>query len=90
MVKNCKNNINRIVMKNNKKRKILIILWLSLLIMCIPIKYSYKDGGTISYKAILYSYTRYHKLIDDDSYYIANEFLIVHLSELSERKRAKQ
>ncbi len=76
MVKNCKNNINRIVMKNNKKRKILIILCLSLLIMCIPIKYSYKDGGTISYKAILYSYTRYHKLIDDDSYYIANEFLI--------------
>ena len=63
-------------MKNNKRRKRLIILCLVLLIMCIPIKYNYKDGGTVSYRAILYSYTKYHKLIDDDSYYIANEFLI--------------
>ena len=71
-------------MKNNKKRKRLIILCLSLLIMCIPIKYSYKDGGTISYKAILYSYTRYHKLIEDDPYYIANEFLIFPFNFLNE------
>lgn len=63
-------------MKNNKKRKRLIILCLILLILCIPIKYNYKDGGTVSYRAILYSYTKYHKLIDDDLYYIADEFLI--------------
>ena len=66
----------RAVMKNNKKRKRLIILCLILLILCIPIKYNYKDGGTVSYRAILYSYTKYHKLIDDDLYYIADEFLI--------------
>ena len=66
----------RAVMKNNKKRKRLIILCLILLILCIPIKYNYKDGGTVSYRAILYSYMKYHKLIDDDSYYIADEFLI--------------
>ena len=31
-------------MKNNKRRR-LIILCLILLILCIPIKYNYKDGG---------------------------------------------
>lgn len=63
-------------MKNNKIRKRLIILCLALLIMSIPIKYNYKDGGTVSYRAILYSYTKYHRLIDDDSYYTGTEFLI--------------
>ncbi len=32
-------------MKNNKKRIKLFILCLALLILCIPIKYNYKDGG---------------------------------------------
>ena len=73
-------------MKNNKKRKRLIILCLILLILCIPIKYNYKDGGTVSYRAILYSYTKYHKLIDDDLYYIADEFLIFPFNFLKWRR----
>lgn len=61
--------------KNKKKRKKLFVL-LILLILCFPISYRYKDGGTVSYKAILYSYTIYHRLEADESYYRGREFLI--------------
>ena len=61
--------------KNKKKRKKLLIL-LIILILCLPIRYRYKDGGTVSYKAILYSYTIYHRLKEDESYYTGREFLI--------------
>ena len=30
--------------------------------MLIPIKYSYKDGGTVQYKAVLYSLTFWHSI----------------------------
>lgn len=53
---------------DKKKRKKLFILLLLLVLLC-PITYRYKDGGTVSYKAILYSYTKYHRLEVDDSYY---------------------
>lgn len=61
--------------KNKKKRKKLLIL-LIILLVCFPISYRYKDGGTVSYKAILYSYTIYHRLEVDESYYTGREFLI--------------
>lgn len=61
-------------MKKNKKK--LFIFLAILLILCFPIKYNYKDGGTVSYKAILYSYTKYHRLENDGSYFIDTEFLI--------------
>lgn len=63
-------------MKNRNKKKRIIILVLILLIICFPIKYSYKDGGTISYKAILYSYTKFRKLQEDDTYFTGTEFLV--------------
>ena len=41
-----------------KKKYIRIILVvLILLVLLFPVKYHYKDGGTIEYKAILYSVT---------------------------------
>lgn len=62
---------------NKRKNKIAIFcLIVLLIIMCIPIKYRYKDGGTVSYKAVLYSYTKYHRLVGVDSYYTGAEFLI--------------
>lgn len=61
--------------KNKKKRKKLLIL-LIILLLCFPISYRYKDGGTVSYKAILYSYTIYHRLESDESYYRGREFLV--------------
>ena len=51
--------------------------------MLYSIKYTYKDGGTVSYKAILYSYTKYHKLQENDAYYDATEFLLFPFNFLS-------
>lgn len=63
--------------KKKKKKKVVILCSLLLLIvMCFPIKYRYKDGGTVSYRAILYSYTKYNRLLENDRYYKGNEFLI--------------
>lgn len=42
---------------------ILIVL---LALCCIPIKLAYKDGGTVKYQAILWSYTRYHSISGTD------------------------
>lgn len=57
------------------KKKVIILLAIILVLCCIPLKYAYKDGGSISYRAVLYSYTKYHRLRNDGTYYIANKFL---------------
>lgn len=61
--------------KNKKKRKKIFIILL-ILVLFFPITYRYKDGGTVSYKDILYSYTKYHRMEEDESYFTAREFLI--------------
>lgn len=61
-------------MKSKKRWLLPVVAILLIAVLCIPIKYTYKDGGTVAYKAILYSYTEYHQLQDDGSYYEANEF----------------
>lgn len=60
-----------------RKNKLIFVVICSLLIamLCVPIKYRYKDGGTVAYRALLYSYTEYHKLQNDGSYYDKSEFL---------------
>ena len=47
-------------MKN--KKIIIIFLVIVFLIMLIPIPNHLKDGGTVEYKAILYQYTKIHRL----------------------------
>lgn len=48
-----------------------------LILCCIPLKLTYKDGGTVKYQAILWSYTRYHRLMGaGESYYEGTEFRI--------------
>lgn len=63
-------------MKSKRKWLLPVVVIFVVAVLCIPIKYRYKDGGTVAYKAILYSYTEYHQLQNDGSYYEANEFLI--------------
>ena len=41
---------------------IILILLLALLVMCIPRIRRYKDGGTVEYKAILYSVQKVHSI----------------------------
>lgn len=53
------------------------ILVVLLVLCCIPIKLTYKDGGTVKYQAILWSYTRHHQLVGTgESYYEGTEFHI--------------
>ena len=60
-----------------KKRKritlLIVVLWI---LLCIPVKLAYKDGGTVAYKAVLWSYTKYHRIQSDDSYYEADVFRV--------------
>lgn len=52
-------------MKNKKILIIAIIVLLVILLFPIPMKL--RDGGTVEYKALLYSVTKYHKLAPENS-----------------------
>lgn len=45
-----------------KKRIILIIISFLLLILLIPKREMFKDGGTVEYKSLVYKITKYHEL----------------------------
>lgn len=45
------------------KRKIVIaVIVIALAILLFPIRIAYKDGGSVEYKAIIYSVTKYHRI----------------------------
>lgn len=52
-----------------KKHKLLIIapIVLLLVMLLFPARIQYRDGGSIEYKALLYSVTCFHQLPPDDS-----------------------
>ena len=45
-----------------KKKIILAVIIITLIVMLIPIRAVYKDGGTVGYNAVLYSVTDYHSI----------------------------
>ena len=45
-----------------KKNIILIVIIIIFIIMLIPIPVRLKDGGSVEYRAILYKYTKIHRL----------------------------
>lgn len=50
-----------------KKKKIVIIVIIVLVLMLIPIPIRQKDGGSVEYKALLYKYTKIHRLSEQSS-----------------------
>lgn len=46
-----------------KKKLIKAIAVAVVLLMLIPFPLRYKDGGTVKYKAVLYSVTKYHAIM---------------------------
>ena len=45
-----------------KKKVIIFIIIIVILILLFPIPMHLKDGGSVEYKALLYTITKYHKL----------------------------
>ena len=45
------------------------------ILLCVPIPWPGEEGASASYRAVLYSYTRYRLLERDGSYYTTGEFL---------------
>ena len=56
-------------MKKSKKNKVLIIVGIILLafILLVPVPLRIKDGGSVEYKAVLYSVTDWHSMAERDS-----------------------
>lgn len=50
-----------------KKKLIIIIVIIIFVLMLIPIRSHVKDGGSIHYKAVLYQYTKIHRLSEKSS-----------------------
>lgn len=44
------------------KKKVIILIIIVGIILLFPIPMHLKDGGSVEYKALLYTITRYHKL----------------------------
>ncbi len=49
-----------------KKLKIIIPLIIAVILL-VPIKECYKDGGTIKYNAVLWSITKHHSIAHDSA-----------------------
>ncbi len=61
-----------------KKKIIIAALVLLLAVLLIPLRYQYKDGGSVEYKAVLYSVYKEHSMaIDPDCYNIGTVVTIL-------------
>lgn len=53
-----------------KKKIVIGVVAFFVLVLLIPIRLQMKDGGSVQYKAVLYSVTKYHQIImemDDEN-----------------------
>lgn len=62
------------------KSSIIIIAVILIILMLIPVKLAYKDGGTIKYQAVLWSVTKWRKILGVKQYYVATEVRILFFS----------
>ncbi len=52
-----------------KRKLVIIFAFILALVLLFPVKLSYKDGGSVEYKAILYSVYKEHSLCIEPGYY---------------------
>ncbi len=53
-------------MRNKLTKIVIVILVIALVICLVPVRIVYRDGGSVEYKAIAYSITRYNRLDPQD------------------------
>lgn len=51
----------RIMNRKTKAAVIIAVVVVALAILLIPCRIQYKDGGSVEYKAVTYSITKYHR-----------------------------
>ena len=67
-----------IIFSFEKNKKLLVINLIStviLLILFLPIKFQYRDGGTVDYRALTYRVIDWNKLNNDGTYYKARDVI---------------
>ena len=57
-------------MKKETKRVLAILMAIVLVLMLIPIKLAYLDGGTGGYRAVLWQVEKLHRMLDADGSYL--------------------
>ena len=62
-------------MKNKKLVIIILVSIAILLILFVPIKFQYRDGGTVDYRALTYRVINWNKLNNDGTYYKAKDVI---------------
>lgn len=56
------------------KKKWIILIAIIFIILNFPIKYELKDGGTIGYKSILWTYEKVNSMYLENTYLVGNRF----------------
>lgn len=57
-----------------KKKVIILSIVIILLFLLFPIRYQYRDGGTVEYKALVYKVSKVHSLTSIDEMKNGKEF----------------
>lgn len=78
--------------KNTKKKRLIrnIIIIIALLVLLFPIKLRYKDGGTVEYKALVYSVTDYHSIHSAEGEYLVGITVEVFGIEIFDNTRVEK
>lgn len=79
--------MKKISKKAKAIRTVFTVIFAVLLFVPFPIRY--KDGGTVSYRALLYSVTKRHELVFDEGYYVGTEIKILGFEVFSNVKLEK-
>lgn len=79
--------MKKISKKSKAMRTVIIVIIAALLFVPFPIRY--KDGGTVSCRALLYSVTKRHELVFDEGYYVGTEIKILGFEVFSNVKLEK-
>lgn len=76
--------------KKGKKKTGIIIIVVILIILLFPIPLHYKDGGTVEYKAIVYSVTDYHAIHSAEGEYLVGQTIEIFGIEVFDNTRVEK
>lgn len=72
------------------KKKLILILIIIFIGLNIPVRYQLKDGGSIVYKSVLWSYEKVHSMNAQEGYDVGTRFDILGISIIDNVKPEKK